>query len=132
MNWQLELPGFETGPQHPYKLPLTHEQQSEVRKVLREVGFGFFTVAFITRADNRILRVMNCRMGVQKFLKNGKRAYDPSLHNLVTVWTKPDPEREGDTGYRSIPIENVVWIKSVYKVYTFTGLREEEENKNAS
>jgi len=123
---QLELPGLETGPQHAYQLPLNHTQQEEVRKVLREVGSGFFTIAFIKRADQKTIRTMNCRLGVQKHLKGGKPAYNTSLHNLITVWTKPNPERKGDTGYRSIPIENVIWIKSAGKTYIIAEKREEE------
>lgn len=121
--WQLELPEMETRPQHPYDLPLSHEKQEAVRQVLREAGYGFFTVAFIKRKDQKEFRRMNCRRGVTSRLKGGKSAYDRSLYNLTVVWTRPDPKKKGDTGYRSIPIENVIWIKSAGQTYYFADIK---------
>lgn len=66
----------------------------------------FFTVKFIKRSTGQE-RVMNCRLGVQKHLKGGSKAFDDAEHKLVTVY---DVKAEG---YRSIPLENLMEVNGV-------------------
>ena len=60
----------------------------------------FFTAKFIKRS-NGAERTMNCRLDVKKHLKGGTKAYDDSVHRLVTVY---DMKAEG---YRCIPLETL-------------------------
>lgn len=72
---------------------------------LQKVGENgkFFTVKFIKRS-NGDERVMNCRLGVTKHLKGGAKAYDDSVHRLLTVF---DVKSQG---YRCIPLESLLEI----------------------
>ena len=80
-----------------------HKSDDEVnRRNLRNlVSDGkIFSVDFIKRSTGE-LRTMTARMGVRKHLKGGNKAYNPSQHNLLTVF---DMDKRG---YRSIPVEAI-------------------------
>ena len=59
-----------------------------------------FQVEFVKRTTGE-LRKMRCRLGVNKHLKGGKKAYSTKDKQLLTVF---DMEAKG---YRSIPVEGI-------------------------
>lgn len=63
----------------------------------------FFTVKFTKRSTGEV-RVMNCRLNVTKHLKGGEKAYDDTVHRLLTVY---DIKAQG---YRCIPLESLIEI----------------------
>jgi len=101
-----------------HKLPLMESDQEKVRELVTDSKGRFFYVVFCKRGKLEV-REMYCRTGVTKFLKGGKKAFDDKEKGLVTVWQEPDPERKGDTGYRSIPIENVMVLTTNKSKYLF-------------
>ena len=71
-----------------------------------------FTVVFIKRTDGT-KRVMNCRYGVEKYLKGGKKAFKDKDHDLKTVF---DMQK---MAYRSISLEGLLELHIegvIYKV----------------
>lgn len=79
----------------------------------------FFTVVFIKRTDNTIRR-MNCRTGVKKHLKGVGSSYSFEEHILVSVWTN-EARGNKDTGYRSVPKENIIAITIGGETYVVEG-----------
>ena len=80
---------------------------STFQKIMAAGNNGkFFTVRFVKRSTG-LERVMNCRLGVQKHLKGGEKAYDDREHKLVTVYDMVAK------GYRSIPLESVIDINGI-------------------
>lgn len=78
-------------------------------KFREEVGNTIFSVGFVKRTTGEF-RQMTCRLGVTSHLQGGDRAYDPSEKGLLPVY---DVAKQG---YRSIPLENVLWIKAKGKL----------------
>lgn len=77
---------------------------NRIRQVIDDSRGRFFTVKF-HKADGS-KRVMNCRIGVKKFLKGGKLSYKPEdKPNLRVVF-------ETRKGYRTINLDTVYYIKS--------------------
>ena len=79
----------------PMRLPITRE----IVRALVSDG-KVFSVEFVRRSDGK-RRTMQARLGVERALKGGKRAYDEAEHGLLTVF---DMERKG---YRSVPVEGI-------------------------
>lgn len=75
---------------------------------------AIFSVEFVKRSNGE-LRKMVCRMGVKKHLRGGDKAYDPTKHNLLTVF---DMENKG---YRSIPVDTVQRLHVNGQVFSFGG-----------
>jgi len=71
-----------------------------------------FRVDFIKRTTGEI-RTMICRFGVTVYLKGGKKAYNAGDKGLFTVWAF---DRQG---YRSIPIDNLLSLKTGGTLYQF-------------
>ena len=71
----------------------------------------FFSVEFVKRTTGQ-LRKLNGRTMPPK--PDGKPAYNFNHHNLILVW---DIQKHA---YRTVPIENILWIKAKGKVYDFT------------
>jgi molybdenum cofactor biosynthesis enzyme len=63
-----------------------------------------FSLVFVKRTTGEE-REMVCRLGVTSKLKGGVKAYNAAEHNLITVY---DMQK---SGYRSIPVENVLRAK---------------------
>lgn len=75
------------------------------KKLFRNlVGNKFFTVTFTKK--NGELRTMNCRLGVTKHLKGGKKSYDDSKYNYVTVY---DLSKKA---YRTVNLDAVKSVKA--------------------
>ena len=85
----------ERGVLGPKRLPITRD----IVRALVSDG-KVFSVEFVRRSDGR-RRVMLARLGVERALKGGRKAYDEAAHDLLTVF---DMERGG---YRSLPIEGI-------------------------
>lgn len=83
--------------------------KQEIKEIVS--GGKFFTVGFVKRTTGQ-LRKLNCRVMPPK--QDGKPAYNFDHHNLILVW---DIHKHG---YRTVPIENIVWIKAKGKLYDFT------------
>ncbi|MDR2875971.1 MAG: hypothetical protein LBV44_08615 [Methylobacillus sp.] len=73
-----------------------------------------FSVEFIKRTTGE-LRKMTCRLGVKNHLRGGSTSYNPSEHNLLTVF---DMEKGG---YRSIPVEMVQRLTVHGQTFNFVG-----------
>lgn len=93
----------------PKGTPLPIEEL--IAKIREQAGGTIFSVGFIKRTNGEF-RHMVCRLGVHKHLQGGDRAYDPVEKGLLAVYDVVS------RGYRSIPLENVVWIKIRGKLYT--------------
>lgn len=80
--------------------------RAEIVAKIKATKSKIFTVTFLKR-DSTEIRVMNCRLGVKKFVKGTGRTVDPK-HKLITVYdlqvAKTDPER----AYRSISEEGIL------------------------
>jgi len=80
-------------------------------EILRKLEDGrFFTVCFLKRLEDketgkRMLRVMNCRQRVKKYLAGGPAAYSFREKGLISVFDMQA------MGYRSIPIDGLRWIR---------------------
>jgi len=83
----------------------------EAVKIIKGLENGrFFTVCFLKRTEDketgkRLLRVMNCRQRVKKYLAGGPAAYSFNEKGLVSVFDM------GKMAYRSIPIDGLRWIR---------------------
>lgn len=71
---------------------------------------AIFTACFIKRGDDTN-RVMNCRVGVTKYLHGGTLAYDPAAYNLLNVFDMKKP------GYRMINLETLYELRFGGRVY---------------
>ena len=95
----------------PIKLPLT-----DIIQLIKGTKGAFFTVKFIKKDGTE--RVMNCRLGVKKYLKGGELPYDPVAKGLIPVW---DPiaakKQDGSEGYRTISINTISSAKIGGKEY---------------
>ena len=68
------------------------------------VGSKFFTVEF-TKKDGT-LRKLNGKLGVTKHLKGGKKSYDDSKFNYITVYDM------ANKGYRTVNLDKISLIKA--------------------
>ena len=95
----------------PIKLPL-----NDIIQLIKDTKGAFFTVKFIKKDGTE--RVMNCRLGVKKYLKGGELPYDPVAKGLIPVW---DPiaakKQDGSEGYRTISINTISSAKIGGKEY---------------
>ena len=95
----------------PIKLPL-----NDIIQLIKDTKGAFFTVKFIKKDGTE--RVMNCRLGVKKYLKGGELPYDPVAKGLIQVW---DPiaakKQDGSEGYRTISINTISSAKIGGKEY---------------
>lgn len=80
---------------------MTAMKKKSVAQLIRETGGRFFRVSFVKRTNGE-RREMLCRIGVTKHLRGGDRAYEPSEHNLATVF---DVQKKA---YRSIPLDGLI------------------------
>ena len=72
-------------------------------KLIRSTNGSIFTVSF-HKVDGS-LREMNCRLGVKKNLKGKGLAFDPSEHDLLTVF---DMQKDA---YRMIRLSAMRFLK---------------------
>ena len=70
-----------------------------------------FRADFVKRTNGEY-RTMICRFGVKKYLRGGNKAYDAGNKGLFTVY-------EFGKGYRSITINNLIFVKAAGIVYWF-------------
>ena len=91
--------------QHGNKLTI----EAAVRLIKKSMG-RFFTIAFTKRSTGE-RRVMTCRLGVHKYLKGGKKAYDPEKLGLMIVWEPKSAE------YRSIPTDAITELRLAGRKY---------------
>lgn len=80
---------------------------------LRKSG-KLFRVDFVKRTDESV-RSMVCRFGVKSEFKGGKSAYAPYDKDLLVVY-------EPFVGYRSIPMETIIIVKTDATLYDFRQL----------
>ena len=85
-------------------------EHRQVRNILDSINGEFFKVTFIKRTTGK-QRTMICRKGVKRHLRGGEAAYNFRENGLVSVW---DTEQEG---YRCIPVENVLEIRTGGVIY---------------
>jgi hypothetical protein len=86
----------------PTELPL-----NEIIQKIKDTKGAFFTVKFIKKDGTE--RVMNCRLGVKKYLHGGELPYDPVAKGLLPVW---DPiAAKKDDGYRIINTKTILSAK---------------------
>ena len=76
---------------------------------LKKVGNTIFSCHFIKRTNGEY-RKMVARFGVSKGVKGVGMAYNPAKKRLLTVW---DMQKNG---FRMIPYDNIVLLKSKGKV----------------
>jgi hypothetical protein len=86
---------------------------------LRKSG-QVFRVDFIKKS-NGAARTMVCRFGVGKYTTGGGRKYNPLEKGLLGVY-------EFGVGYRSIPLDSIIIIKSGGIVYDFVELSVASQN----
>lgn len=84
---------------------ITHQQAFEMMSHSNK----FFTVTFTKRSTGEV-RVMNCRVGVEKYTNGVGMKYDPISKNLLPVWERKYDGREGKECYRSIALEGVTHL----------------------
>jgi hypothetical protein len=82
----------------------------EARELIRATKGKIFTVTFRKRSDGAT-RLMNCRLGVKKYLHGGELPYWPDDHNLVPVFDL----KKND--YRMISANTLVNLKIGSNVY---------------
>ena len=75
---------------------------------------SIFHVEFIKRTTGK-LRRMTCRLGVQRHLKGGKKAFNDQSKNLLTVFDM------NARHYRSIPVDGIRALKVNGQVFSFGG-----------
>jgi hypothetical protein len=92
----------------PIKLPLT-----DIIQLIKDTKGAFFTVKFIKKDGTE--RVMNCRLGVKKYLHGGELPYDPVAKGLLPVWD-PVAAKTSD-GYRIINTNTILSAKIGGKEY---------------
>lgn len=86
-------------------MPVFVSRETLIRKI-KETKGKFFTVVFVKKSNGQ-RRVMNCRLGVKKFLKpDGKpRAIAPGIVNVYDLFvSKQDPEN----AYRCFGVETLI------------------------
>jgi hypothetical protein len=69
--------------------------------LLIERSNGKFIGITFKKRTNGMQRIMNFRLGVNKFTNGGELKYKPIEHTLITVWDR------NKKGYRSIPLDNI-------------------------
>ena len=95
----------------PIKLPL-----NDIIQLIKDTKGAFFTVKFIKKDGTE--RVMNCRLGVKKYLKGGELPYDPVAKGLIPVWDLiAAKKQDGSEGYRTISINTISSAKIGGKEY---------------
>ena len=92
----------------PIKLPL-----NDIIQLIKDTKGAFFTVKFIKKDGTE--RVMNCRLGVKKYLHGGELPYDPVAKGLLPVWD-PVAAKTSD-GYRIINTNTILSAKIGGKEY---------------
>lgn len=92
----------------PIKLPLTN-----IIQLIKGTKGAFFTVKFIKKDGTE--RIMNCRLGVKKYLHGGELPYDPVAKGLLPVWD-PVAAKTSD-GYRIINTNTILSAKIGGKEY---------------
>ncbi len=81
------------------------------RKVKELIPNGkFFSVCYTKRTDGTT-RHMNCRVGVTKYLKGGKLAYNPDDYDLVVVF---DMQKKA---YRMVDLNTLTSMTIKGRVY---------------
>lgn len=78
------------------------ENNNFVERILSSNG-KIFSVEFVKKDGTK--RLMNCRLGVTKYLKGGASTLDPN--KFITVY---DLQSEG---YRAINVETILSVKGV-------------------
>jgi hypothetical protein len=96
-------------------IPFAHDKSGHltpagVRQALAASSGHFVSLAFVKRTTGEV-RHMVCRTGVKSHLRGGEPAYDAPAHGLVFVF---DVQRNG---YRSIPVDNVLWLRVNGRTY---------------
>lgn len=79
-----------------------------------------FAVEFVKRTDGTIRR-MTCRCGVTKGTHGGSMGYEPSEHDLLSVF---DVDKQG---FRSVPVDALLHLSMDGKRYRRDGLQLIEE-----
>lgn len=92
----------------PIKLPLV-----DIIQLIKGTKGAFFTVKFIKKDGTE--RIMNCRLGVKKYLHGGELPYDPVAKGLLPVWD-PVAAKTSD-GYRIINTNTISSAKIGGKEY---------------
>lgn len=92
----------------PTSLPL-----NDIIQMIKDTKGAFFTVKFIKKDGTE--RVMNCRLGVKKYLHGGELPYDPVAKGLLPVWD-PIAAKTSD-GYRIINTKTILSAKINGKEY---------------
>jgi len=82
-----------------------------IAKIKEQAGGTIFSVGFMKRTTGEF-RHMVCRLGVRKHLKGGEQGYDPISKGLLTVYDVIN------RGYRTIPLENLLWVKIKGQLWT--------------
>lgn len=82
----------------------------EAREIMRANKNKIFTVTFKKRSDGST-RVMNCRIGVKKYLHGGELPYWPDDHNLVPVFDMKKKQ------YRMVSADSLQTLKVGNNVY---------------
>lgn len=78
--------------------------KDEALEIIFRTNGKIFTVVFIKRTNGET-RVMNCRLGVVRHLRGGKKRYKPADYNLLTVF---DMQKQG---YRSINLDSLLELR---------------------
>ena len=99
-------------------LPLPKVEQERVRRIVSGTKGKFFRVHFVKRTSGEE-RIMDCRIGVHKFVKGVGMKFTPKDYDLISVWDLRAWDPKGDTGYRFINIRTVKEIHFAKRVYTF-------------
>lgn len=72
--------------------------------VKKLVGNQFFSATFLKK--NNELREINCRLGVKKHLKDGKKRYDTEYYNYLTVY---DLQKKA---YRTLNVNTLIELRA--------------------
>ena len=92
----------------PIKLPLV-----DIIQLIKGTKGAFFTVKFIKKDGTE--RIMNCRLGVKKYLHGGELPYDPVAKGLLPVWDSVAAKTSD--GYRIINTNTILSAKIGGKEY---------------
>jgi hypothetical protein len=83
------------------------------QEILKLVGNGqFCAISFIKRTDGNF-RVMNCRVGVKRYVSGEGLRFDPVEKDLIQVF---DVKKHA---YRFVPIEGIVRVNANRCSYRF-------------
>lgn len=93
-DFDQDLPG-----QYPSGIPV-----ADAVDFIKNTNGKLFSVCFLKRTSNEE-RKMLCRTGVTSHLAGGEKKFKDSDKGLITVF---DMSKQG---YRSIPIDGLIWIK---------------------